>query len=119
MSWMERVDHEGNGGKSGNPAHIRVVVVDGKVFMEKYEWVFQTRHVLTIWCILQLLRMYPGKLPDLDLIFECGAKNRCSRHMTTKDLMPLLHQHCFITVEMMKHLILSSGTGHFGVGNLL
>ncbi|RVW81219.1 O-glucosyltransferase rumi [Vitis vinifera] len=55
-------------------AYIRVVVVDGKVYMEKYKGVYQTRDVFTIWGILQLLRMYPGKLPDFDLMFSCGDK---------------------------------------------
>ncbi|KAF5946297.1 hypothetical protein HYC85_016525 [Camellia sinensis] len=33
---------------------------------------FQTRDVFSIWGILQLLRLYPGKLPDLDIMFEYG-----------------------------------------------
>ncbi|KAL3517148.1 hypothetical protein ACH5RR_024050 [Cinchona calisaya] len=55
-------------------AHIRVVVVGGKLYVENYKRAFQTRDVITVWGILQLLRLYPGKLPDLDLMFECGDK---------------------------------------------
>ncbi|KAK6155715.1 hypothetical protein DH2020_009963 [Rehmannia glutinosa] len=36
-----------------------------------YEKSFQTRDVFTLWGILQLLRRYPGKVPDLDLMFDC------------------------------------------------
>ena len=55
-------------------AYIRIIVVDGKLYMEKYKGVFQTRDVFTIWGILQLLRLYPGKLPDFDMMFSCGDK---------------------------------------------
>ncbi|XAR63084.1 Protein xylosyltransferase [Bertholletia excelsa] len=54
-----------------NFASIRIVVVNGSVYVEKYRGVYQTRDVFTIWGILQLLRLYPGKLPDLDLMFQC------------------------------------------------
>ncbi|KAL2892237.1 O-glucosyltransferase rumi [Bienertia sinuspersici] len=53
-------------------AFFRLVVVDGKVYWEKYKDAYQTRDVFTIWGILQLLRLYPGKLPDLDIMFEAG-----------------------------------------------
>ncbi|KAL3521531.1 hypothetical protein ACH5RR_019680 [Cinchona calisaya] len=52
-------------------AHFRLVIVNGRVFVETYRRSFQTRDVFTQWGILQLLRRYPGKLPDLDLIFSC------------------------------------------------
>ncbi|KAJ9681523.1 hypothetical protein PVL29_020411 [Vitis rotundifolia] len=57
--------------KARPTASIRIVVVDGKVYMEKYKSVNHNRDEFTIWGILQLLRMYPGKLPDFDLMFEC------------------------------------------------
>lgn len=53
-------------------ASLRIIVVDGKLYMEKYRDVFQTRDVFTIWGLLQLLKLYPGKLPDLDFMFQCG-----------------------------------------------
>ena len=52
-------------------AHFRLVIVDGKVYLEKYKKSIQTRDVFTIWGILQLLRHYPGRLPDLELMFDC------------------------------------------------
>lgn len=39
---------------------------------EKYKRSFQTRDVFTIWGILQLLRKYPGQIPDVDLMFDCN-----------------------------------------------
>ncbi|KAK7292645.1 hypothetical protein RJT34_15496 [Clitoria ternatea] len=55
-------------------AHFRLVIVDGKVYVEKYQKSIQTRDVFTLWGILQLLRVYPGKLPDLELLFDCNDR---------------------------------------------
>ncbi|KAF0906830.1 hypothetical protein E2562_013228 [Oryza meyeriana var. granulata] len=52
-------------------AHFRVVVLAGRVYVETYRRAFQTRDVFTQWGILQLLRRYPGRVPDLDLMFNC------------------------------------------------
>jgi len=57
-----------------NISHIRLVIVNGKAYVEKHGKVFQTRDTFTIWGILQLLRLYPGKVPDLELMFQCGDK---------------------------------------------
>ncbi|XP_014515413.2 O-glucosyltransferase rumi homolog isoform X1 [Vigna radiata var. radiata] len=57
-----------------NVSHFRLVIVNGKVYVQKLGKVYQTRDVFTIWGILQLLRLYPGKIPDLDLMFQCGDK---------------------------------------------
>ncbi|GMH00527.1 hypothetical protein Nepgr_002366 [Nepenthes gracilis] len=55
-------------------ASFRLIVVDGRIYVEEYRKAFQTRDVFTVWGILQLLRLYPGKLPDLDLMFQCDDK---------------------------------------------
>ncbi|PPS04028.1 hypothetical protein GOBAR_AA16644 [Gossypium barbadense] len=57
----------------GKPsADFRLVIVNGTAYVERYRMSYQTRDVFTIWGILQLLRLYPGKVPDLDLLFFCG-----------------------------------------------
>lgn len=55
-------------------AHFRLVILDGKAYVEKYKQSIQTRDMFTLWGILQLLRLYPGKLPDLDLMFDCDDR---------------------------------------------
>ncbi|XP_027084559.1 uncharacterized protein [Coffea arabica] len=55
-------------------AHFRLVIVKGKVYVEKYKKSIQTRDVFTLWGILQLLRRYPGRLPDLELMFDCDDR---------------------------------------------
>lgn len=79
-----------------DPAFFRLVILDGKVYMEKYKGAFQTRDVFTIWGILQLLKLYPGKVPDLELMFECGDRPRikASEHggrKGKKKVPPLFH----------------------------
>ncbi|XP_030934226.1 O-glucosyltransferase rumi homolog isoform X2 [Quercus lobata] len=52
-------------------ANFRLVIVKGKAYVERFQNAFQTRDVFTLWGILQLLRRYPGKIPDLELMFDC------------------------------------------------
>ncbi|XVE77111.1 hypothetical protein DITRI_Ditri13aG0035800 [Diplodiscus trichospermus] len=55
-------------------AHFRLVIVKGRVYVEKYRKAIQTRDMFTFWGILQLLRLYPGRLPDLELMFDCDDR---------------------------------------------
>ncbi|KAL6651112.1 hypothetical protein ACP70R_010037 [Stipagrostis hirtigluma subsp. patula] len=50
---------------------FRVTVVAGRLYVTRYGRCFQTRDVFTQWGVLQLLRRYPGRVPDLDLMFDC------------------------------------------------
>ncbi|KAF8027034.1 hypothetical protein BT93_E0068 [Corymbia citriodora subsp. variegata] len=55
-------------------AHFRIVVHKGKVYLDKFRPAYQTREEFTFWGIVQLLRLYPNKLPDLELMFQCGDR---------------------------------------------
>ncbi|CAI0424936.1 unnamed protein product, partial [Linum tenue] len=57
-------------------ADFRLVIVGGRVYVDKYRPAIQTRDVYTQWGILQLLRLYPGSLPDLELLFDCDDRPR-------------------------------------------
>ncbi|XP_030928223.1 protein O-glucosyltransferase 1-like [Quercus lobata] len=76
-------------------ANFRLVIVKGKAYVEKYSEAFQTRDVFTIWGILQLLRLYPGKIPDLELMFWCGDSTRIKKRdhqgLKAKSVPPLFH----------------------------
>lgn len=52
-------------------ASFRLVILKGRAYVEKYRNPPQTRDLFTLWGFLQLLRRYPGKVPDLDLMFDC------------------------------------------------
>ncbi|XP_010089133.2 O-glucosyltransferase rumi [Morus notabilis] len=60
--------------RANSTAHFRLVVVKGKAYVEKYKKSIQSRDLFTIWGILQLLRRYPGKIPDLELMFDCDDR---------------------------------------------
>lgn len=55
-------------------AHFRLVILEGRVYVEKYRESLQTRDEFTLWGILQLLRRYPGRLPNLELMFDCDDR---------------------------------------------
>ncbi|OIT32053.1 PREDICTED: O-glucosyltransferase rumi homolog [Nicotiana attenuata] len=52
-------------------ANFRLVIVKGRAYVETYRKSFQSRDQFTLWGILQMLRRYPGQVPDLDLMFDC------------------------------------------------
>lgn len=60
--------------RANGTAHFRLVIVNGKAYVEKYKKSIQSRDLFTIWGILQLLRRYPGKVPDLELMFDCNDR---------------------------------------------
>ncbi|KAI8564802.1 hypothetical protein RHMOL_Rhmol03G0210700 [Rhododendron molle] len=51
-------------------AHFRLVIIEGRAYVERYRRAVHNRDFYTLWGILQLLRRYPGKIPDLDLMFN-------------------------------------------------
>ncbi|OWM64233.1 protein O-glucosyltransferase 1-like isoform X2 [Punica granatum] len=55
-------------------AHFKLVIVNGRAYMEKYKPSLPARDQFTLWGILQLLRWYPGRLPDLELMFDCDDR---------------------------------------------
>uniref|UniRef100_A0A0D9W7J9 Glycosyl transferase CAP10 domain-containing protein n=1 Tax=Leersia perrieri TaxID=77586 RepID=A0A0D9W7J9_9ORYZ len=59
-------------GRARATASFRLVVLGGRAFVERFRPAFQTRDLFTIWGVLQLLRRYPGRVPDLDLMFDCA-----------------------------------------------
>ncbi|KAF6153612.1 hypothetical protein GIB67_027479 [Kingdonia uniflora] len=55
-------------------AAFRVVIVKGRLYVDYYYACVQTRTMFTIWGLLQLLKRYPGMIPDVDLMFDCMDK---------------------------------------------
>ena len=46
-------------------ADFRLVIVNGKAYVEQYRKSFQTTDLFTMWGIFQLLKLYPNRLPEL------------------------------------------------------
>ncbi|RZC84431.1 hypothetical protein C5167_047216 [Papaver somniferum] len=60
-------------------AAFRVVIYGGKLYVDFYYACTQTRAMFTVWGLLQLLRRYPGMIPDVDLMFDCMDRSSVSR----------------------------------------
>ncbi|KAK3409791.1 hypothetical protein EUGRSUZ_J01883 [Eucalyptus grandis] len=74
-------------------ASFRVVIFEGKLYVDFYYACVQSRAMFTIWGLLQLLRRYPGMVPDVDLMFDCMDKPSINR--TEHASMPLpLFRYC-------------------------
>lgn len=70
--------------KAEGKADFRLVIVNGTAYGEFYSKSrSDSRNNFTLWGIVQLLRRYPGKVPDLDLMFHSGV-----RPIIKKDLYP-------------------------------
>ncbi|KAJ6933585.1 hypothetical protein NC651_008855 [Populus alba x Populus x berolinensis] len=69
-------DQEDTSSKTECPNYFRWIHEDLRPTktLEKYKKSIQTRDAFTIWGILQLLRRYPGKIPDLELMFDCDDR---------------------------------------------
>lgn len=74
-------------------AAFRVVIEGGKLYVELYYACVQSRALFTIWGFLQLLRRYPGMVPDVDMMFDCMDKPTINR--AEHQSMPLpLFRYC-------------------------
>ncbi|XAR60736.1 Protein xylosyltransferase, partial [Bertholletia excelsa] len=74
-------------------AAFRVVIVGGKLYVDFYYACVQSRAMFTIWGLLQLIKRYPGRVPDVDLMFDCMDKPIISRQ--ENQAMPLpLFRYC-------------------------
>ncbi|TYG91395.1 hypothetical protein ES288_A12G258600v1 [Gossypium darwinii] len=60
--------------RANRTATFHLVIKGGKAYVKNFRKAIQTRDVFTIWGILQLLRKYPGKLPDLEIMAEINIK---------------------------------------------
>ncbi|KAJ4725584.1 O-glucosyltransferase rumi [Melia azedarach] len=70
-------------------AAIRVVIVGGRLFVDLYYDCVQSRAMFTIWGILQLIKKYPGMVPDVDMMFDCMDKPSISKTEHTSMPLPL------------------------------
>ncbi|KAI3786971.1 hypothetical protein L1987_41088 [Smallanthus sonchifolius] len=52
-------------------ASMRIVIIGGKLYVDYYYDCVQSRALFTVWGLLQLLKRYPGSMPDVDLMFDC------------------------------------------------
>ncbi|GLJ23668.1 hypothetical protein SUGI_0448240 [Cryptomeria japonica] len=77
-------------------AAFRVVIVDGRLYVDPYYACVQSRMMFTIWGLLQLLERYPGLVPDVDIMFDCMDKPKIERakYRQSKFSPPPLFRYC-------------------------
>ncbi|CAM8935044.1 unnamed protein product [Rhodiola kirilowii] len=75
-------------------ACFRLTIADGRVYIEQLRPWWQSRAELNIWGILQLLRRYPGKLPNLVLMFDCEDRPAIFKKLQGDTAPPPLFTYC-------------------------
>ncbi|KAH9611084.1 hypothetical protein KSS87_018987 [Heliosperma pusillum] len=80
--------------KAKKTANFRLVILNGKAYVETYHKGYQTRDLFTLWGFLQLLRRYPGRVPDLELMFDCVDWPVIRKHSLPDAAVPPLFRYC-------------------------
>ncbi|KAM3400908.1 hypothetical protein ACQJBY_005627 [Aegilops geniculata] len=80
-------------------ASMRVTITGGgtRLHVDLYYACVQSRALFTVWSLLQLMRRYPGRVPDVDLMFDCmdrPAINRTEHTGEGASLPPPLFRYC-------------------------
>ncbi|KAL6204429.1 PREDICTED: protein O-glucosyltransferase 1 [Fragaria vesca subsp. vesca] len=70
-------------------AAFRVVIYKGKLYVDLYYACVQSRAMFTIWGLLQMLKRYPGRVPDVDFMFDCMDKPTIERSEHASMPLPL------------------------------
>ncbi|KAL6594716.1 hypothetical protein ACP70R_048454 [Stipagrostis hirtigluma subsp. patula] len=62
-------------------ASMRITITGGgrRLHVDLYYACVQSRALITVWGLLQLMRRYPGRVPDVDLMFDCMDRPAINR----------------------------------------
>lgn len=77
-------------------ASMRVTVSGGgrRLHVDLYYACVQSRALFTVWGLLQLMRRYPGRVPDVDLMFDCMDRPAVNRTGHGDGGDPPLFRYC-------------------------
>ncbi|XP_047042612.1 O-glucosyltransferase rumi-like [Lolium rigidum] len=80
-------------------ASMRVTITGGgtRLHVDLYYACVQSRALFTVWSLLQLMRRHPGRVPDVDLMFDCmdrPAINRTEHSGEGAPPPPPLFRYC-------------------------
>ncbi|KAF3777404.1 O-glucosyltransferase rumi-like protein, partial [Nymphaea thermarum] len=77
-------------------AAFRVVIVGGRLYVDFYYACVQSRAMFTVWSFLQLIKRYRGRVPDVDLMFDCMDRPtvRRSEYKSPRWPPPPLFRYC-------------------------
>eukprot|EP00271_Cylindrocystis_brebissonii_P020425 TRINITY_DN6754_c0_g1_i2.p1 TRINITY_DN6754_c0_g1~~TRINITY_DN6754_c0_g1_i2.p1 ORF type:complete len:350 (+),score=41.19 TRINITY_DN6754_c0_g1_i2:555-1604(+) len=81
--------------KTEAAAHFRAQIIEGKLYVRQYKPCVQSRLNFTVWGLLQLLERYPGRIPDVDFMFNCMDQPLLVRNRYTDDPdPPIIFKYC-------------------------
>lgn len=71
-------------------ASMRVAITGGgrRLHVELYYACVQSRALFTAWSLLQLMRRYPGRVPDVELMFDCMDRPAINRRRCSATAPP-------------------------------
>ncbi|KAF8725881.1 hypothetical protein HU200_020447 [Digitaria exilis] len=102
--WRQRDAGGGGGGvtralleAARRRASMRVTITGGgrRLHVDLYYACVQSRALFTGWSLLQLMRRYPGRVPDVDLMFDCMDRPAINRtEHAGGDPPPPLFRYC-------------------------
>ncbi|KQK07501.1 O-glucosyltransferase rumi homolog [Brachypodium distachyon] len=79
-------------------ASMRVTITGNgrRLHVDLYYACVQSRALFTVWSLLQLMRRYPGRVPDVDLMFDCMDRPAINRTTggPNPPLPPPLFRYC-------------------------
>ncbi|EFJ34616.1 glycosyltransferase, CAZy family GT90 [Selaginella moellendorffii] len=61
---------------------MRMVISQGKLYIEVYGKCPQSRSIFTAWGLLLLLERFPGKVPDVDFVLNCKDRPVITRFLS-------------------------------------
>lgn len=71
-------------------AGFRVVILSGKLYVERYYRCFLSRAVYSLWGLLLLLEKYKDQVPDVEFVFNCEDRPRIPKTGTNSNGPPVL-----------------------------
>lgn len=81
--------------KATSLASFRIVIKRGRLYVEPYKACFQTRALFSIWGLLQLIKLYPGLVPEVDMLFGCEDMPKVlKRRYTNRSQPPPIFRYC-------------------------
>ncbi|EFJ09402.1 hypothetical protein SELMODRAFT_130002 [Selaginella moellendorffii] len=79
---------------------MRMVISQGKLYIEVYGKCPQSRSIFTAWGLLLLLERFPGKVPDVDFVLNCKDRPVITRYSSfhsrdlCQDEAPAVFSYC-------------------------
>ncbi|KAE8809264.1 lipopolysaccharide-modifying protein [Hordeum vulgare] len=68
--------------------HVTITRGGTRLHVDLYHACMKSRALFTVWSLWHLMRQYPGRVPDMDLMFDCMDRSAINRTKHTGDGAP-------------------------------